>query len=204
MPNNIGLDSPLKYGQSVDPTELNRVPVTLVFNRLNGSFITATSLPYSFCDIGDPLCIYLTDEMDLHMERIEGGLDIIDDDNFTPAYKVVPILNGIVEMTEMELNNHVATKITKRYKVVDQINIMARAIMKLSTAAGIDQDELEEYMDYVETVKATNRLQREFYSKQEGYSYVSIKDHEAATAKTFEGGLHERLGPRTLSGGTVF
>lgn len=105
---------------------------------------------------------------------------------------------------ESSLDVAVQTRITKVYPIVKQINVFARAIMKLSEAAGIDQSELHEMLDYIDEVKRENQVRKEFYMRSPDFKFVSNEDVEKQYEEQMEGGLHEAYGGRIHEGGRVF
>lgn len=196
-----------RYGEIAAP-KYDREQVTLIFNALNGTYLSATSVPYSMIDTSDPLCIYIVDEMNLIEDKVDGGLDVTHHEDgkvtWKADYKIRPIDDGIIEIHEKHMNNLAAKAITDRYPVAEQINILARAIKQLSAAAGVELEELEEYLDHVREVKDTNRKHIEHYKSQEGYRYVTASETAEQERLSYEGGIHERLGGREISGGRVF
>lgn len=196
-----------RYGE-IDRPKYEREPVTMIFNALNGVFLSATSVPYDLIDTEDPLCIYVVDEMNLIEDKVVGGLNVTHHEDGTrtwvPEYQIVPVDDGIIEIYESQMDMFVQKAITDRYTVVDQVNLLARAIKQLAAKSGLVIDELEEYLDFVEEVKETNRKHVEHYKTQEGYKYVTKAEVEEHARISYEGGLHERLGGREITGGRVF
>lgn len=179
--------------------------VTLIFNALNGMFLSATNIPYSMCDQSDPLCIYISDEMDIALETVVGGLTINPDKSWTANYQIVNTAEyNQNTVTEGQLDSAVAYKITKEYPVVKQINVIANALKEISEKIGHPLPELEEYLDYVKLVKDTNKRHKEFYMNDSRFNYISKEKVNEDYTKLHEGGLHERIGPRDISNGIVF
>lgn len=178
--------------------------VVLVFNRLNGLFLMVSNVPYEMTDLNDPHCIYIQAEMNMTEEEVEGHLKINDDGSYVPEYKIVRIDERIPTIHEEQLDNHVAYKITERYTVVKQINILTDVIKRLAVEAGLETEELDEYIEYVKLVKQTNNDRKQFYKETDTVIYVSKEQMAEESIAKFEGGLHEVIGPRTIDGGTVF
>lgn len=107
-------------------------------------------------------------------------------------------------ITEEQLDIMARDKITKEYKVVRQVNILGRAILKLSEAAGIEQDELQEMLDYIQEVKKANAIRKEYYKESPLFTYKSYQDLEDENMRRLEGGLHEAYGPRASDRPGVF
>lgn len=119
-------------------------------------------------------------------------------------FKIIPKDQAPIVITEPSLDAMARDKITKRYPVIQQVNILGRAIMKLSEHLGIEQDEMEEMLDYIAEVKHANKLRKEYYQENPNYEYKSQADLDAEEAARLEGGLHEAYGPRPTEGGRVF
>lgn len=203
MTEEIAKENQYRYGQVPDP-EVNIVKAVLIFNRLNGVYLGAASLDISLCDIDHPHCIYVEDEMDIVNDVVEGGLKIHGDGSWTKDYKVLRPHERSAAVYESELDEQMAYKITKRYTVVEQVNILSRAILKLADKHDIELDELNEMLDYISLVKETNKNQKEFYANHPDYEYFTNERATEIEASRFEGGLHEAIGPRTITGGRVF
>lgn len=201
------MDVSYRYGE-VQGATYKREQVTLIFNALNGVYLSATSVPYALIDAADPLCIYLVDEMNIIEDKVVGGLDVVHHEDgtrtWTANYEIKPIDDGIIEIHEGYMNKLAAKAITDKYAITDQLNILAKAIKKIGDEAGIQLDELEEYIDHVNEVKETNRKHIEHYKTQEGYRYVSTAESQEKKRISYEGGIHERLGGREVTGGRVF
>lgn len=203
MTEEIAKENQYRYGL-VPEAEVNIVKAVLIFNRLNGMYLGAASLDISLCDIDHPHCIYVEDEMDIVNDVVEGGLKIHGDGSWTKDYEVLRPHERKVVIYESELDNQMAYKITKRFTVVEQVNILSRAILKLAAEHGIELDELNEMLDYITLVKETSKNQKEFYANHPDYEYSTNEQTVELEASRFEGGLHEAIGPRTITGGRVF
>lgn len=203
MTEEIAKENQYRYGQVPDP-EVNIVKAVLIFNRLNGMYLGAASLDISLCDVDHPHCIYVEDEMDIVNDVVEGGLKIHGDGSWTKDYKVLRPHERSVAVYESELDKQMAYKITKRFTVVEQVNVISRAILKLAAKHDIELDELNEMLDYISLVKETCKNQKEFYANHPDYEYFTNEQATEIEAARFEGGLHEAIGPRTITGGRVF
>lgn len=188
----------------VPSADLTRTKTTLIFNRLNGVFISATDLPIDLCDANDLYCIYTEELMDLNNDEVAGSLIINEDGSWEKDYKVITHKEATFKVHESQMNAIVAYKITKKYTVVDQINILARLVKKLADEANIDTSELDEYVEYIRLVKDTNKAHREFYISNPNVEFITNEEQANRDASKYEGGLHEIIGPRTVGGGTVF
>lgn len=191
------------YGE-VDRAKPERVKAVLIFNKLNGVFLSATTIGIELCDVNSNLCIYLEDMIDLQNDVVEGGLKIAEDGTWSKDYKILAEHETKQTVYESELDTQVAYKITKRYPVIEQVNILARAINKLAKEHGVEMEEMDELLDYIRLVKDTSKVHKKFYQESEHYDYISNRDEENLEVSKFEGGLHEATGPRTISGGRIF
>ena len=203
MTEEIAKENQYRYGLVPEP-EVNIVKAVLIFNRLNGMYLGAASLDISLCDIDHPHCIYVEDEMDVVNDVVEGGLKIHGDGSWTKDYKVLRPHERSAIVHESELDQQMAYKITKRFTVVEQINVLGRAILKLATKSNVELDELTEMLDYINLVKETSKNQKEFYANHPDYEYYTNEQTAELEASRFEGGLHEAIGPRVITGGRVF
>lgn len=181
-----------------------RTTCVLIFNRLSGVFIAATSLPISKCDTTSPTIAYIEEEFDLVNDVVDGKLDVAEDGTYEKNYVVRDRNDGPTDVFESQLDNQMAYKITKKYPLAEQVNILGRSIVKLAEEAKVELPELEELLDYIKLVKDTNRTQKEFYRDSEHFNYITKKQAAEDEVARFEGGLHEQLGPRAIEGGSVF
>lgn len=173
----------------------NRVKCQLFFNKVNGKFLhAATFVPLD--QIGGQEYVNI----------VEADFDMINDKvvGLYPDFKVQDRSEGPEEYYEAYADTAMATKITKRYPVVEQVNVLGRALMILAKHHGEELEELQEMLEYIKLCKDTNRTTKEFYRDSPDYIYVSNDEAAEEHASRFEGGIHEFLGPRELSGGRVF
>ncbi|BEG72404.1 hypothetical protein [Pseudomonas phage PA1C] len=190
---------------NVPEPEKGRKPVVLCFNRLNGKFIVATSMTIDQCDPDNPNVIYVEDNMDLfNGDRVVGDLTINDDGTWEKNYSILGENEGPRLIYEAQLDNQMAYKITQRYPVVEQVNVLGRAIVALAEKTGLELTELSEMLDYIKLCKDTSRNHKEFYQNDPNYEYITNEQEAEDRAATFEGGLHELIGPRNIEGGRVF
>ena len=164
-----------KYSRIPEP-ESKSVKVTLIFNRLNGVFLSATNLPLDLCDQDDIHCIYVEDMMDLYDEEVVGGLVIAEDGSYTKDYEIIHRDLMKTKIYESQLDTTVATKITVRYPLVEQVNILGRALKKLAEVSNVELTELEELLDYIKLVKDTNKVYKEIYANSPDIEYISNEE----------------------------
>lgn len=139
--------------------------------------------------------VYHEIEMDFETEMVVGTAD---------DFQIVKI-EDLPEVVHEEALDMAATqRITKEYPLVQQINVFARAIQKLSEVAGVEQTELDEMLAYIDEIKRENAVRKAFFKESPDYVYKSYEDHEREYQEQLEGGLHEAYGGRVVTGGRVF
>lgn len=175
----------------------DRQPALLFFNKANGIWLNA--IPYV-----DPQTLGGHD----HLTFVAADMSMTEDTVIGeyPDFKVIAKSDIPPTVTESQLDAAMSAKITVRYPVVQQVNVLGRALLKLAEIHGITAElsELNEMLSYIDLCKDNNRTQKEFYRESTEYSYITNAELADLESSRFEGGLHEALGPRTISGGTVF
>lgn len=164
------------------------------FNKITGAFITVMTwiepetLNHEFYE-------YREVEIDFEKEYIKGNLR-----DFTVARndERPPVIS------EQTLDLSAQERITKEYPVVEQVNIIAKAVQALNRHLGVENEELEEMIDYISEVLRNNKVRKEFYRDNPDYEYVSYEYLAKQQSEQLEGGLHEALGGRPITGGSVF
>lgn len=172
-----------------------RVPCSLFFNKLNGMFLHASSLVNLEEISNQEYVTIVTADFDLINDKVVGCY---------PDYKVMDRLEGPQTFYEAQADAAMSTKITKKYPVVEQVNVLGRAIAALAAATGTEMTELTEMLEYIKLCKDINANTKEFYSESPDFIYVSNAELAETDAARTEGGLHELYGPRTITGGRVF
>jgi len=182
-----------------------RIDAVLLFNKLNGLYITANSIgPEDHDKIDTTHFVYRAVKFDFVNDTVEGNLILNADGTFTDNFKVVDKSEQATVVYEQQLNAAAEYKITKKYPVIEQVNVLSRALQLLAEKAKVDLPELEEMTDYIKLCLDTNKSQKEFYSGNPDVTYITDEERTETNTRRFEGGLHEALGPRTLTGGSVF
>lgn len=178
--------------------------VLLVFNKHSGAYIAAISYADPSTLGGHDVSEFVEDLMDIHEDEVLSASNpgrtppTIDD------YKIVKRSEAPMIVTEQILNNRVANKVTQVYPVVEQINVLARAIKILAEKANVELEELDEMLDYIDLVKQTNAAQRETYMNHESIIYKSNAELAAEQAQRLAGGYYQHLGPQQRSKGSIF
>lgn len=171
-----------------------RVDALLQFNKITGELVAV--LQYVDPDtLNNDYFIYKKIELDFENEEVRGDIN-----NYEIIHK-----NDLPQLiTEEGMDEQARDKITKIYPVVRQVNIISQAILRLSEKVGVEQEELQEMLDYINEVKHANRLRKEFYKNSPDFEFLSYEVLEDMYARQMEGGLHEEYGPRPAVGGRVF
>lgn len=172
----------------------DRIPAILQFNAITGAFITAMT--------GDLATLGSKE----HFTYVEGEWNFTHDVviGTYPDYQVVDERTLPTKIYEASLDMIARDKITKEYPVIQQVNILGRAIMKLSEQLGVDQEELVEMFSYIDQVKQTNAVSKQEYQDSPDYDYISLEQQAVEYEATLEGGVHELYGARAATGGRVF
>lgn len=122
-------------------------------------------------------------------------------------YKLIPVSELPQEVTEQQLDAQAADRITKRYKIVDQLNVLrkvalafGRVLEKLEPELVNEQvyQDLLEMDAYIRDTLGVNKAKKAHYAEAEGFSYVSVEQQEKEYNATVEGGIRDVLGPRPV------
>lgn len=188
-----------------NPFNPGRNPAVALFNKQNGLFISVSSyLPSDMDKIDKNLYFAREVEFDFVNDMIEGDITINADGSTTDDFKVIDKSEAKPVVYETQLNSRAEYKITQRYPVIEQVNILSRAIRTIAEKTGTELPELDELTDYIKLCLETNKTQKEFYRDSPDVVYVSEEEHAETESARFEGGLHEIVGPRDITGGSVF
>lgn len=188
----------------------NRVPATALFNRLNGEFVTITNVSPEESQHDQEYYIHRAIEFDFTEDgdTLIGNLIINPSGTVTDNFKVVPKAEAPVVVTEAQMNAMASEKITSRYPITQQINLLTRAIQRLGEENGLGEteefQELFEMTEYIKYCLQVNKTKKEHYASDPEVHYESSEDEAARISRSMEGGIHEALGPRKISGGRVF
>lgn len=175
------------------PTGKNKV--LLQFNKITGAHVGTLSWVEP-STLNQEYFLYVEhDDFDMEHDVVVGN---------HPEFQVVDRRSRPQPIFESGLDAIARDKITKRYPVVQQVNVLGRAILKLSEHLGVEQVELTDMLDYINEIKRVNALQKQSYMDNSAYEYISIEAEEAAAAERLEGGLHEAYGAKPATGGRVF
>jgi hypothetical protein len=185
-----------------------RVSATALFNKQNGVFVTTVGIPFDQSQYDQALYVGRSVLFNFADDVLIGKLIINADGTFSDAFSVEKRSDQKEQVFEKMLNMQAEQKITKVYPLVDQVNLLVKAIQRL----GQEHDLLElpeftalsEMTSYIDQCIATNQAKKEFYSESPDVEYISDEQVEADLAIRMEGGIHEALGSRPITGGSVF
>jgi hypothetical protein len=184
--------------QNIDTSALateGRVKAILCFNKANGKWINTIGWVDPETLSGKEYMVFVEDEFDMVNDRVMGEY---------PHYTIVDRNEGPQPFYEAQLDAAMSQKITKLYPVVQQVNILGRALQLIAEKTGVELPELAEMLSYIDLCKDVNANSKEFYRESPDYVYISNEQLAAEENARYEGGLHEALGPRQITGGSVF
>lgn len=185
-------------------TELLKLPMLVIFNRVNGEHLWNVSKTDYAPEYDQNLFIVREAEMSPVEDDVIGKIIVYDDGTLKDDWQVVKRSEQPEVITERNLNMTAEQKITKKYPIVDQINILSRAIKLLGDKTGVELEELDEMLSYIKLTTDINRTQKDFYREQSSVRYLSDEEIAEESSRKMEGGVHEWIGPRPVTGGRVF
>lgn len=200
----INLNTPItENGEEYIPNP--RVPTTHFFNKLNGMHLWSVMNNASGPHPHDPeLFVTRQADFDHSRDRLVGGLIVGANGTYTDNFTIIDQDEEPPTYNEANLNQQAEEKITKKYPIVDQINVLARAIKQIGDKVDVELEELDEMLSYIKLCLDTNAAQKEFYRGNPDIRYVSDEDASDKLASQLEGGIHEWIGARDVTGGRVF
>lgn len=188
--------------------EEGRISATALFNKQNGVFITPISIPLEESQYDKSLYEGRSILFNFAQDVLIGGLIKNADGTFSDAFTVMKQSEQKEKIYEKMLNMQAEQKITKVYPLVNQINLLVKAIQRLGTEHDLlehpEFTALSEMVSYIDQCIATNQAKKEFYSESPDVDYISDDQLKAELAAKMEGGIHEALGPKPITGGSIF
>lgn len=187
-----------------------RIPATALFNKLNGELVSVSSLHIDESQhnpdyyIARPVMYNFATNGD----TIEGNLIINKDGSVKDNFKVVAYADRQPTIYESQMNAMAAQKITKKYPLTVQLNVMAACLNKLGEEHSLgDSDEfqaLNEMLSYINQCVQINKTKKEFYANDPDTVYISDEALAESLSRKMEGGIHEEIGPRNVTGGSIW
>lgn len=188
----------------------NRIPATALFNRLNGELVSVTSSPLGEAQydenyyIGRPVMY----DFGANGDKIEGNILISENGVITDNFKVLAADEQTPTIYEAQLNAMAAQKITKNYPLTKQLNLLVACVNRLGKEHDLleteEFDALNEMIEYVNYCVQVNQTKKEHYANDPTVNYVSDEAAAEAQSRSMEGGVHEAIGPRTITGGRIW
>lgn len=179
-----------------DPGEmnygLNRVPVTLQFNKKSGAFITYIrfSSPDQKQYLNLQYSTYVDVEMDTDKETVVGNVE---------NFKIVPTAEMPTAVYERHLDGQAQAKIEKSYSIQKQLDIMSNLLDRLSSIIpnGDELEEFKEMRSYIELVQSENALRKKVMMSTEEVEYITYEEENKRQEAKLAGGLSEYHGSRS-------
>lgn len=160
--------------------EITRITALAQFNKLNNMFTTVLGMVPDMSLLNHDYYLYREIEIDLENETIVGTYD-----NFT----IINIHEQPLEITEDMLNELAREKIVKEYPIERQLTILGSVIERLADQAGIEADDIKEMNDYINDIKRTNKIRKQFYANNSDYDYKTTEELDEMVAKKYEGSI---------------
>lgn len=158
---------------------LNRVEALAQFNKITKVYITVLQ-KVDVSWLNNDFYLYKEVTIDPVREKIIGTYD---------NFEIVSVDDQSLTITEDGLNALAREKILKKYSIETQLTIIERTLEKMASVMNIDYSELKEMNDYIEEIKRSNRIRKEFYANDIDYDYVSTEDMEQRLLLQHEGGI---------------
>lgn len=188
----------------------NRIPATALFNRLNGELVSVSSSPLGESQHNEEYYIAREVMYDFgaNGDKIEGNILISPNGVITDNFKVLAADEQTPTVHEAQLNAMAAQKITKKYPLTKQLNLLVACVNRLGEEHGLleteEFDTLNEMVEYINYCVQVNQTKKEHYANDPTVKYISDEAAAEAVSRSMEGGIHEEIGPRTITGGRVW
>lgn len=160
----------------------NRIEALAQFNKITKVFITILQKVEDISWLNNDFYLYREIMIDIDKEKVIGTYD---------NFEIVSIADQPLAVTEDGLNALARTKIVQKYSIETQLTIIEKTLERIATSAGVDHSELKEMNDYIDEIKRTNRLRKDFYAADSDYEYTSTEEMEQKLALQHEGGIME-------------
>lgn len=158
---------------------LNRIEALAQFNKITKVYITVLQ-KVEVSWLNNDFYLYREVTIDPVREKIIGTYD---------NFEIVSMDDQSLTITEDGLNALAREKILKKYSIETQLTIIERTLEKMASVMNIDYAELKEMNDYIEEIKRSNGIRKEFYANDIDYDYVSTEDMEQRLLLQHEGGI---------------
>lgn len=185
-----------------------KMTATALFNKLTGVYFSVSSLPIENSQHNADLFEARSVLFDFTKDTIKGGLIVNPDGTYIDAFEVIDEATETNKITERNLNMQAEQKITKKYPLVTQLNLLTKAVNLLGSKHDLlaepEFEALNEMVSYINQCIQTNQSKKEFYATHPDVDYYSDERVTKEQNQRMEGGVHEWLGARPVMGGSVF
>ncbi|ABY63050.1 hypothetical protein ST201phi2-1p221 [Pseudomonas phage 201phi2-1] len=188
----------------------NRVPATALFNRLNGELVSVVSVAIEEAQYNESYYIARSVMYDFgaNGDKIEGKINISANGVVTDDFKVLAADEQTITIYESQMNALAAEKITSKFPLTKQINLLANAVNKLAAEHDLlkspEFEALNEMVEFINYCVQVNQTKKEHYANDPTVNYISDKAAADALSRRMEGGVHEEIGAKTITGGRVW
>lgn len=158
----------------------NRQPALAQFNKLNGAFIMVLGMPDDISMLNHDFYKYVEIEIDFPEETVVGNYD-----NFS----IVSVHDVPALLIEDDVNEVARQKILNSYPVEKQLTIISKAVEIISEALSIDVPEIVEMNAFIDEIKRSNSIRKEFYSNSPDFDYKTSEEFDEMTQRIYEGGI---------------
>lgn len=160
----------------------NRIEALAQFNKINKVFTTVLQRVEDISSLNNDFYLYKEITIDIDKEKIVGTYD---------DFRIVSIDDQPLAVTEDGLNALARAKILQKYPIETQLTVIEKTLERIAASAGVDYSELKEMNDYIDEIKRTNRLRKDFYASDSDYEYTSTEEMAQKLALQHEGGIME-------------
>jgi len=155
------------------------------FNKITGEFIALAQPEEDMSKLNHDYYVYTEVEIDLDTQRLIGTYD---------NFKIEDLQNIPVTMYESAIDNAAQAKIDNMYGIYKRLEVQEQLLEKLSAALNVEDEQFLEMRDYINEVKANNKLYKEHLVNSPDTVMVTLQEQEEIFEKQMEGGLHEAVG----------
>lgn len=161
---------------------INRIEALAQFNKISKVFITVLQKVEDISWLNNDFYLYKEIMIDIDREKVIGTYD---------DFEIVSIESQPLLITEDGLNALARAKILQKYPIETQLTIIEKTLERIAASSGVDHSELREMNAYIDEIKRSNRLRKDFYSSDSDYEYTSTEKMQEKLMLQHEGGIME-------------
>lgn len=184
----------LEAFQSATSVTGGKTLALLLFNKSNGVFFGVTQYDPDHAIDQDYFWV-VEDEIDVVYDDVVGTY---------PDYQIVAKADQPQVIQEAYLNAVASDSITSRFPLPAQVNTIAAALLAIAEAAGLKElpavVDLQTQVDEIADILKNNSLRKAGYANNSAFTYLTTEEEASAENAKYAGGLHELMGPRTVTG----